>query len=155
MFELLAFLSYAIFMIFALISILSISKKKLRKGAIYSVLPITLIMFISFAMLDVEEIKNQNTSKQQVVRNSTKPTKNSLVQNSNTTDNANLKDTVNNKSVPQQQQNVETMVWITATGDGYHSNNNCGNTDTSKATQISLEKAKRSYKACSKCHPPQ
>lgn len=46
-----------------------------------------------------------------------------------------------------------TKVWITATGSKYHSINNCGKTNPSKARQITESEAKsRNYDACSKCY---
>ena len=45
------------------------------------------------------------------------------------------------------------MVWITATGSKYHSVNNCGRTNPSKASQITESEAKSwGYDVCSKCY---
>lgn len=46
----------------------------------------------------------------------------------------------------------EEMVWITATGSKYHNKNNCGQTDPSKASEISRTEAEsRGYEPCKKC----
>ena len=46
----------------------------------------------------------------------------------------------------------DIMVWKTKSGKKYHSINNCGNTDSSKATQITKEHAKaKGLEPCSKC----
>ncbi|RST80473.1 MBL fold metallo-hydrolase [Blautia sp. SG-772] len=46
----------------------------------------------------------------------------------------------------------EEMVWITATGSKYHNKNNCGQTDPSKASEISRAEAEsRGYEPCKKC----
>lgn len=56
---------------------------------------------------------------------------------------------------PAQQQNSGVTVWLSATGDCYHSKNNCGKMNPNKARQVSLEEAKQGHSPCSKCHPPQ
>ena len=44
------------------------------------------------------------------------------------------------------------MVWLSATGDKYHSINHCGRMDPSKAHQVTLEYAEsKGYGPCSKC----
>lgn len=46
----------------------------------------------------------------------------------------------------------DTMVWLSATGSKYHSKNNCGRMNPSKARQTTRSAAEASgYKACSKC----
>ncbi len=42
-----------------------------------------------------------------------------------------------------KNDNKEKMVWRTKSGTKYHSRNDCGNTDSSKATQITLAEAER------------
>ena len=44
------------------------------------------------------------------------------------------------------------MVWITATGKKYHRTNDCGNTNSANARQITLEEAQRNYEPCKKCY---
>ena len=44
------------------------------------------------------------------------------------------------------------MVWITATGTKYHRTNNCGNTNSANARQITLEEAQKNYEPCKKCY---
>ena len=47
---------------------------------------------------------------------------------------------------------VGEMVWLSATGDKYHSINNCGRMNPNKARQVSLEDAiSDGYGRCSKC----
>ena len=56
--------------------------------------------------------------------------------------------------VPQDTSSTsnEEMVWITATGSKYHNKNDCGNTDPSKASEISRSEAEsRGYEPCKKC----
>ncbi|MGG7098568.1 hypothetical protein [Clostridium sardiniense] len=48
---------------------------------------------------------------------------------------------------------VGAMVWKTATGKKYHRTNNCGNTNSSKASQISQSDAEaKGLGPCSKCY---
>ncbi|MBZ9608614.1 MBL fold metallo-hydrolase [Clostridium estertheticum] len=54
-----------------------------------------------------------------------------------------------------KQTNSGGMVWLSATGDKYHSINNCGRMNPNKARQVTLDEAKNSYSPCSKCSPPQ
>ena len=46
------------------------------------------------------------------------------------------------------------MVWLSATGNRYHSINNCGNMNPDRARQITLEEARGRYQPCSICNPP-
>ena len=47
---------------------------------------------------------------------------------------------------------IGKMVWKTATGKKYHSNNSCGKTNSSNATQVTLEAAKSAgLTPCSNC----
>lgn len=50
-----------------------------------------------------------------------------------------------------QQNNISQMVWLSATGDKYHSINNCGRMNPSTARQITLQEAQSRYQRCSKC----
>lgn len=43
------------------------------------------------------------------------------------------------------------MVWLSATGEKYHSINNCGRMNPANARQVTLESAQNSYERCSKC----
>lgn len=57
---------------------------------------------------------------------------------------------------PAPEENIPTpvseMVWLSATGEKYHSINNCGRMNPNKARQISLNDAlSRGYEKCSKC----
>lgn len=48
--------------------------------------------------------------------------------------------------------NNEVTVWLSATGNKYHSRNNCGRMNPSKARQTTMSKAQASgYEACKKC----
>ncbi len=48
---------------------------------------------------------------------------------------------------------VGEMVWLSATGEKYHSINNCGKMNPNNARQVSLENAISSnHQACSKCY---
>ena len=52
-----------------------------------------------------------------------------------------------------QQQSIQQMVWISATGSKYHSVPDCGRMDPANAYQMSLSDAQANgYDACSKCH---
>ena len=46
---------------------------------------------------------------------------------------------------------IGQMVWLSATGDKYHSINNCGRMNPDKARQVTLEYAQNNYERCSKC----
>lgn len=56
------------------------------------------------------------------------------------------------EATAQTQNNVSEMVWITATGTKYHRTNNCGNTNSANARQITLEEAQKNYEPCKKCY---
>ena len=47
---------------------------------------------------------------------------------------------------------VGQMVWLSATGEKYHSINNCGRMNPNNARQVSLESIKGQYQPCSKCY---
>ncbi len=52
----------------------------------------------------------------------------------------------------QSEQINEQMVWLSATGEKYHSIPNCGRMNPAKARQVTLQEAQsRGYDACSKC----
>lgn len=56
-------------------------------------------------------------------------------------------------SQTSETQNVDTNVWIPATGNKYHSIPNCGRMNPDKAVQLSLSDAlAKGYTECSKCH---
>ena len=53
----------------------------------------------------------------------------------------------------EEEQPKSVMVWLSATGDKYHSINNCGRMNPDKARQVSLEDAvNQGYGPCSKCY---
>ncbi|MBS5939634.1 hypothetical protein [Clostridium sp.] len=53
----------------------------------------------------------------------------------------------------QEEAPIGTMVWLSATGEKYHSRNNCGRMNPSKARQVTLESARsQGFEACSKCY---
>lgn len=53
----------------------------------------------------------------------------------------------------QEEEPIGTMVWLSATGEKYHSRNNCGRMNPSKARQVTLESARsQGFGACSKCY---
>lgn len=59
----------------------------------------------------------------------------------------------NNGGSIQKETPIGTMVWLSATGKKYHSINNCGKMDPSKARQVTLESAQsQGFTACSKCY---
>lgn len=52
----------------------------------------------------------------------------------------------------ESEQESESKVWISATGSKYHSKNNCGRMDPSKATQVTKQEAIDMHLGkCSKC----
>lgn len=54
---------------------------------------------------------------------------------------------------PEEEQPKPVMVWLSATGDKYHSINNCGRMNPDKARQVTLEDAQsQGYGPCSKCY---
>ena len=47
-----------------------------------------------------------------------------------------------------------TLVWLSATGEKFHEQNNCGNMNPNKARQVTVEEAiSRGYEACENCYP--
>ena len=60
---------------------------------------------------------------------------------------------VNNSNSVVNQEPVGKMVWKTATGQKYHSINNCGNTNPKNSTSITIEAAEsQGLTPCSKCN---
>lgn len=60
--------------------------------------------------------------------------------------------TVKTVKSTEPSKNVTSMVWISATGKKYHRIPNCGRMNPSRATHISLSKAKQlGFSPCSKC----
>ncbi|WP_443660973.1 ComEC/Rec2 family competence protein [Clostridium algidicarnis] len=59
------------------------------------------------------------------------------------------------QEVAPEQTNSGGMVWLSETGSKYHSINDCGRMNPDNARQVTLEEARGSYGACSKCDPPQ
>ncbi len=62
--------------------------------------------------------------------------------------------TVNNNSESTSEETpTGEMVWLSATGEKYHSINNCGRMNPDKARQVTLEQAQnQGMTACSKCN---
>lgn len=59
----------------------------------------------------------------------------------------------NNGGSIQGETPIGTMVWLSETGSKYHSINNCGKMNPSKARQVTLESAQsQDISACSKCN---
>lgn len=59
----------------------------------------------------------------------------------------------NNGGSVQGETPIGTMVWLSETGSKYHSINNCGKMNPSKARQVTLESAQsQGFGACSKCY---
>ena len=53
----------------------------------------------------------------------------------------------------QQETPIGTTVWLSESGSKYHSINNCGKMNPSKARQVTLESAlSQGYTACTKCN---
>lgn len=46
---------------------------------------------------------------------------------------------------------IGQMVWLSATGEKYHSINNCGRMNPNNARQVTLEYAQSNYERCTKC----
>ena len=54
---------------------------------------------------------------------------------------------------PTKQPVTDVMVWLPATGEKYHSKNNCGRMNPSKARQVTKSEAERlGYEPCGKCY---
>ncbi|KEH90633.1 ComEC/Rec2 family competence protein [Clostridium botulinum] len=76
-----------------------------------------------------------------------KSSNNSVVRKSNPP----AKKTTKKENVSNPVKNSR-QVWLSATGSKYHSKPNCGRMDPSRATKVSIEKAKsQGYGPCSKC----
>lgn len=67
--------------------------------------------------------------------------------------NANRATTNTQATVPDQSTTpAAQMVWLSATGEKYHSINNCGNMNPKNARQVTLEEALKLHKGkCPKC----
>lgn len=73
-------------------------------------------------------------------------------QPTNTNTSSETSSSYSNASSVSQEPTVTSTVWKTATGSKYHSKNNCGNTNPSKATEISINSAENmGLTPCSKC----
>lgn len=59
--------------------------------------------------------------------------------------------TSGNDSGYESNEPIGQMVWLSETGEKYHSINNCGRMNPNKARQVTLESAQNSYGRCSKC----
>jgi len=58
-----------------------------------------------------------------------------------------------NETAPEAPTENTEMVWLSATGDKYHSIPNCGRMNPNKARQVSKEQAVSSgFGPCSKCY---
>lgn len=58
-----------------------------------------------------------------------------------------------NTTPESSNEDVGKMVWLSATGDKYHSINSCGRMNPDKARQVTLEQAQaQGMTACSKCN---
>ena len=78
---------------------------------------------------------------------------NNPVQNTITQNNSEYNANANNEPEIQVSTPVGDMVWLSATGEKYHSINNCGRMNPDKARQVSLEDAiSMGYEECSKCY---
>lgn len=75
-------------------------------------------------------------------------------QSSNTSQNSNTSQTATKADTSSQTtSNVSKTVWLSATGEKYHSIPNCGRMNPDKARQISLSEAlEMGYTQCSKCY---
>lgn len=56
------------------------------------------------------------------------------------------------KTTVAEEENNETLVWVTKSGKKYHSHNGCGTTDSKNARQIPLSEAQKKYTPCGKCY---
>lgn len=94
------------------------------------------------------ESNNNNTS------DSNKKTE--ATTNNNNTSNSNKKtETTTNNTTPNKNESSPTVgksVYLSATGDKYHSINNCGRMNPSKARKVLLDSIKGQYEPCSKCN---
>lgn len=59
--------------------------------------------------------------------------------------------TSGNNTGYESNEPIGQMVWLSETGEKYHSINNCGRMNPNKARQVTLESAQNSYGRCSKC----
>ncbi|MGL4654328.1 MAG: MBL fold metallo-hydrolase [Sarcina sp.] len=108
-----------------------------------------------------EEVKKeeskQETVKNDIVEETKEPTTNSNNSSSNSSssssnDNSSNKPTETVKPDPTPAPEQGKMVWLSATGEKYHSINNCGRMNPSKARQVSLSDAQsQGFEDCSKC----
>lgn len=58
-----------------------------------------------------------------------------------------------NEAEPENPPESSEMVWLSATGDNYHSIPNCGRMNPDNASQVTKEQAESSgYSACPKCY---
>ncbi|MGL4451240.1 MAG: ComEC/Rec2 family competence protein [Sarcina sp.] len=96
----------------------------------------------------VEETKEPTTSKPSVDLNKKPSTDSSS--NSNNSSSNEPTETIKPDPTPAPEQGK--MVWLSATGEKYHSINNCGRMNPSKARQVSLSDAQsQGFEDCSKC----
>jgi len=56
-----------------------------------------------------------------------------------------------------EEADSEVTVWLSATGSSWHSINNCGRMNPDRATEVTLEEARRrgGLSPCSRCNPPE
>ena len=103
--------------------------------------------------------------KEEVKKPVTTPSNDKVVENkpsNESSSNTNSNNNSNNSSSDKPTETVKPdptpapeqggMVWLSATGEKYHSKNNCGRMNPAKARQISLSDAKaQGFEDCSKC----
>lgn len=112
----------------------------------------------------IEEANTEKKNENQGAEAST-PKEETTTQKENTSSEKNTTEKQNDTSeqtnvVSEQVNAAESnnstsgqMVWLSATGEKYHSINNCGRMNPAKARQVTLEYAvNNGYQACSKCH---
>lgn len=102
---------------------------------------------------EAEKAANEQASKNSSQATSNNSSSNSSSNTANSNSSNNSSSSNSSSSNQEVSEPVGAMVYITETGSKYHSINNCGRTNPSKTSYISLSDAQsRGYSACSKCY---
>lgn len=107
----------------------------------------------NYAITNIVEVPNNNPSRiiPETTQNIAEVSQPAEVVPSSSYENGN---NLNTYSIPNSlaSEPVTDAVWLSATGEKYHSVNNCGRMNPDKARQVSIEYAvSRGYEKCEKC----
>ncbi|MCR1953183.1 hypothetical protein NSA50_19545 [Clostridium sp. DSM 100503] len=93
-----------------------------------------------------EAAEKKKSEEEAAKNNSSNNTSGNVAANSGN-NNTSSGNTVTNRS----EEAIGEMVWLSETGNKYHSKNNCGRMNPNRARQVTLKQAQSRYERCDKC----